>query len=80
MKTVNETLWEETKAGEELDALYRDLETGEVFAVELKVEPEETFGKFTIRCATVARMDFECPRLLGFCKPEEVERMGIDVY
>lgn len=80
MTSHNQELWKRTKAGEYLDAVYRDLETGEMFAVELKVEPEETFGNFAIRCATMARLDFECPRFIGLYPPEQVEHMGIDVY
>lgn len=80
MYNTNQSLLATVHEGEEVDALYRDLETGELFAVELKVEPAETWGDFTIRCAVIAREDFETPRLVGFYNPAEIERMGIDVY
>lgn len=53
------------------DYLFKDMETGEKFFVEVKTIKEAN---------EVARTYFEDPRLLMVCTPEDADILGYDTY
>ena len=77
---TTEQVWECTKVGEWLDAKFHDVETGEIFFVELKKEDGEDIEDFISKCQEVADENFDAPEFCGLYSSGEAEYFGYDTY
>ena len=77
---TTQNVWDVTKIGTWLDAKFHDVESGEIFLVELKKEEGEEMEDFIARCQEVADENFEAPQFCGLCSGLEAEYLGYDTY
>jgi hypothetical protein len=77
---MNKQIWEQTKAGEWLDAKFYDEESGEIFLVEWKKEDGEEMEDFIARCQETADENFECARFVALITDAEGDYLGYDTY
>jgi hypothetical protein len=77
---MNKQIWEQTKAGEWLDAKFYDEESGEIFLVEWKKEEGEEMEDFIARCQQTADENFECARFVALITDAEGDYLGYDTY
>ena len=75
-----QNVWETTQVGEWLDAKFQDVETGEIFFVELKKEDGEEMEDFIAKCHEVADENFEEPQFCGLYSGRDAECLGYDTY
>ena len=76
----NETIWENTRVGEWLDAKFYDRECGEIFFVELKKEEGEEMEDFIAKCQEVADENFDYAVFDELIDSETAEVLGYDTY
>ena len=76
----NETIWENTRVGEWLDAKFYDKESGEIFFVELKKEEGEEMEDFIAKCQEVADDYFDYAMFDELVDQETADILGYDTY
>jgi hypothetical protein len=76
----DEAVFAQCEAGEWLDCEFEDLDSGERFFVELKVEVDETAEEFVDRCFDMALEDFDEVEFVAIVPAEIAEIMGYDTY
>jgi hypothetical protein len=76
----NETIWENTRVGEWLDAKFYDKESGEIFFVELKKEEGEEMEDFIAKCQEVADDYFDYAVFDELVDQETADILGYDTY
>lgn len=76
----NETIWENTRVGEWLDAKFYDKESGEIFFVELRKEEGEEMEDFIAKCQEVADDYFDYAVFDELVDQETADILGYDTY
>ena len=66
--------------GEWLDCEFEDLDSGERFFVELRVEADEDANDFAERCFDEAMCNFDEVEFVAIVPAEIAEAMGYDTY
>ena len=76
----DEAVFAQCEAGEWLDCEFEDLDSGERFFVELRVEVDETAEEFANRCFDEAMSNFDEVEFVAIVPAEIAEAMGYDTY
>lgn len=77
---TTQNVWDVTKVGQWLDAKFHDVESGEIFLVELKKEESEEIEDFIAKCQETADENFECACFVALITDAEGDCLGYDTY